>query len=92
MVPVCTRKYKLRLEEPPHKHKQLKKGLLCYSMLVCSGKIALFSSVYAMLSIKLRSFATLACVFVFKVLNTCDCGRFPSIRRIEMVQMFLTVL
>ena len=59
-------------------------------MVVCSAaKIILFSSVYAIACIIMRSFAEWACVFVFKVSNTCGCGRFSSILRIGMVQMFL---
>ena len=66
--------------------------ILCYSVVVCSAaKIILFSSVYAIACIIMRSFAEWACVFIFKVSNTCGCGRFSSILRIGMVQMFCSI-
>ena len=88
----------MRLKVPPHKHKPHSKKvkvneplILRSSRVVCSAKNILFSSVYAIKSIIMRSFATWACVFVFKVLNTCGCGRFPSIQRIGMVQTFCSI-
>ena len=85
----------MRLKAPLHKHKHHSKKvkvnvplILRFSRVVCSAKNILFSSVYAIKSIILRSFATLACVFVFKVLNTCGCDRCPSIQRIGMVLTF----
>ena len=86
----------MRLKAPPHKHKPHSKKvkvneplILRSSRVVCSAKNILFSSVYAIKSIIMRSFATWACVFVFKVLNTCGCGRFPSISELEWCKRFV---
>ena len=86
----------MRLKAPPHKHKPHSKKvkvneplILRSSRVVCSAKNILFSSVYAIKSIIMRSFATWACVFVFKVLNTCGCGRFPGISEFEWCKRFV---
>ena len=88
----------MRLKAPPHKHKPHSKKvkvneplILRSSRVVCSAKNILFSSVYAIKSIIMRTFATWASVYVFKVLNTCGCDRFPSIQRIGMVQTFCSI-
>ena len=57
MVPICTPMYKIQIKAHPHKHKQynpiIKRVkadvplMSCYFTVVCSAKIVLFSSLYA---------------------------------------------